>query len=330
MKNRTFQKMTQWIGIATLTGFALYGLLSMIGVGVGDVSADETSTRTTTNPSIPATFNYTGILRETDGSLTNGTKNIRAAIYNQATAGDVQFVEDFPSVNVRDGQFSIVLGDNPGFGDLLTAFETAPLFVAISLDGGSTYQTPRQRVHGVPWAISATNATNAFDGVPVGGIVDWWRPVNDNALFPVPDGFLVCNGQTVSDANSPLDGYALPNLHNQFTLGTANLNDSGLTGGAWQHTHTMNSAGNHNHQWFDFDANKDMWSFNSSGGWVGVFSWGDGEDTGGSGQYSIKFGNPGANGIQLYTNNQGSHSHTINPGENAPPWTALIKLCRIY
>lgn len=107
-------------------------------------------------PAIPETFNYQGFLREADGSLTTGTKNITSKIYAVPTGGTAIHTEEFANVNVRDGLFNIVIGDATPLG---TTFNTAPLYIGISVDG--TELIPRERVHGVPWAIRATKAQEA-------------------------------------------------------------------------------------------------------------------------------------------------------------------------
>jgi len=55
--------------------------------------------------------------------------------------------------------------------------------------------------------------------IPVGGIIDWWRPTNDDSLFPLPYNFLVCDGKTVGDPDSPFYLHTLPNLIGLFTAG---------------------------------------------------------------------------------------------------------------
>jgi hypothetical protein len=70
--------------------------------------------------------------------------------------------------------------------------------------------------------------------VPVGAIVAW------DKSFPsvpsLPPNFVECNGQTVSDASSPLNGQTLRNLNgsNQFLRGNTT---SGGTGGSASHVH---------------------------------------------------------------------------------------------
>lgn len=55
----------------------------------------------------------------------------------------------------------------------------------------------------------------------------------------LPSGWIECNGQTISEARSPYNGQAIPNLNgnNNFLRGGAT---SGSTGGSATHTHTYN------------------------------------------------------------------------------------------
>lgn len=86
---------------------------------------------------------------------------------------------------------------------------------------------------------------SAFGNVPVGTIMAW------NKSFPntpaLPSGWLECNGQTVSDAESPYNGLTLPDLNS-----TGRFLRGGATSGVLQadalgsHSHTVTDPG-HTH-----------------------------------------------------------------------------------
>lgn len=88
-------------------------------------------------------------------------------------------------------------------------------------------------------------------GVPVGGIVDFW---SDNTM---PLNYKEVNGQTISDAASPLNGLTLPNAINRFRRGVATANirvspsDGGTDSHSLAHSHTVSAhghgMGNHSH-----------------------------------------------------------------------------------
>lgn len=63
-----------------------------------------------------------------------------------------------------------------------------------------------QGSQGIPGTPTPTNAL-----VPIGSIVAWHK--NFVGTPGLPDGWLECNGQTVSDAGSPLNGQVLPDLN---------------------------------------------------------------------------------------------------------------------
>jgi len=53
--------------------------------------------------------------------------------------------------------------------------------------------------------------------LPVGGITEW-----DDTFVSIPDGFVLCNGATISDSLSLYNGSAVPDLNtNYVTLGAA-------------------------------------------------------------------------------------------------------------
>ena len=71
--------------------------------------------------------------------------------------------------------------------------------------------------------------------VPIGAILPWAKSIT--GVPSLPSNFVECNGQTLSDADSPLDGQTIPDLNgdNRFLRGNST---SGDTGGSETHTHT--------------------------------------------------------------------------------------------
>jgi hypothetical protein len=61
-------------------------------------------------------------------------------------------------------------------------------------------------VHADLEGVSGTTAD-----FPIGTIIPWHK---DIATIALPDGWLECNGQTVNDSDSPLNGETLPDLNN--------------------------------------------------------------------------------------------------------------------
>jgi hypothetical protein len=79
------------------------------------------------------------------------------------------------------------------------------------------------------------NAAGA-GSVPIGAVVPWLKSyTNTPSLGP---NFLECNGQTVSDTESPFDGQTLPDLNGNNRFLRPN-STSGGTGGNNNHNHTI-------------------------------------------------------------------------------------------
>ncbi len=71
--------------------------------------------------------------------------------------------------------------------------------------------------------------------LPIGIIVAW--PKDITGMPGLPGTWVQCNGQTLSDADSPLNGRSLPDLNNGSFLRGALA--SGGTGGSDSHTHDV-------------------------------------------------------------------------------------------
>jgi hypothetical protein len=204
-----------------------------------------------------------------------------------------------------------------------------------------------------------------YGGVPIGAVIDWWRP---NPSWAIPSGFAICDGSTVNDAGSPLNGVVLPNLTSLFIVGVTNVNNIGITGGSSAHSHIVDinhdhpsvnssssgsytgntvSVPDHNHRWA-WGYNGDWQSWRSSGAGELMIVWGDGFGNEGSGIYAI--GSTSGDSGQWYTEKDGGHYHqfsvpshfhsvdipalgtsnkTTTTVSNVPPYYGLLKLMRI-
>lgn len=76
--------------------------------------------------------------------------------------------------------------------------------------------------------------------VPVGAVTAWLKSYTNTPALP--DGWVECNGQTLSDAQSVYNGQVIPNLNasgggtQRFLRGSIT---SGSVGGSDSHTHAM-------------------------------------------------------------------------------------------
>ena len=85
--------------------------------------------------------------------------------------------------------------------------------------------------------ITSDKLVGSLANVPIGTIIPWAK--NLTGVPALPEGWLECNGQTVDDPQSPLNGVALPNLNggNKFLRGNTT---SGGTGGSSSVSHYHN------------------------------------------------------------------------------------------
>lgn len=77
---------------------------------------------------------------------------------------------------------------------------------------------------------------------PIGAVLAWLKSFTNTPVLP--SGWVECNGQTLSDANSVYDGQTIPNLNGssgtqRFLRGSTT---SGSTGGSETHTHTISNG----------------------------------------------------------------------------------------
>ena len=98
-----------------------------------------------------------------------------------------------------------------------------------------------------------TDIENEFNGVsptpntlthiaPIGSVVAWLKSLTNTPSLP--DGWVECNGQTISDAESVYDGVTIPDLN--ASAGTARFLRGATTSGSTGGSET------HKHQWFDY------------------------------------------------------------------------------
>lgn len=60
--------------------------------------------------------------------------------------------------------------------------------------------------------------------IPIAGITAWHKNLTSESL---PDRFVECNGQTVSDTESPLDGSSVPDLNGDNRILKGNSSSGG-------------------------------------------------------------------------------------------------------
>ena len=81
-----------------------------------------------------------------------------------------------------------------------------------------------------------TTQTTASIALPIGAVIAWHSSMPNTP--PLPPQYVECNGQVLSDPESPYNGQTIPNLNggNRFLRGSTT---SGSTGGASTHSHSV-------------------------------------------------------------------------------------------
>lgn len=106
---------------------------------------------------VPTMVNYQG--RLIDGTnLVSESVNFLFTLYDAASGGTAQYVEQDNSVAVVDGLYSTYVGDNPLIGSFVTALTNSQLWIEVSANG--TTLSPRERITSVGYALMAGGVTN--------------------------------------------------------------------------------------------------------------------------------------------------------------------------
>lgn len=267
----------------------------------------------------PGALSYQGTLNQ-DGVPVDGEVTIGVTIFDSATQTNM-LCQTSQLVSVSGGRFTIELPD--ACTDAVEANDEA--WLAVTADFGDGPQAfPIERVHAAPYAVRARNAHN---GVPVGGVLAWWRA---DAETPIPEGFEICDGMPVGDPQSPIAGLAKPDLRGRFVRGASDTSIAGWeSGGADSVTVT---GGDHSHVWFRkfgiAGGLQRIATWDSSGAELVLYDWDDGGGGEPSGDRIYIFGDRSSAQPRRYYTEPGTgvHSHDV---DTVPSYVGLIYLVRV-
>lgn len=79
-------------------------------------------------------------------------------------------------------------------------------------------------------------------GIPIGGIVGWVDNLGELGSINLPDNWQLCDGTTISDSDSPLNGETVPDLNAENKYLRGNTTSTG-SGGTTSHGHTTDTYG---------------------------------------------------------------------------------------
>jgi hypothetical protein len=229
----------------------------------------------------PNLIQFQSKIVDSTGTPRDGTFTINFSLYSAAwtppaapAAAALVWSETQAGVQVSKGILSVQLGSQNAIDP--TIFDGQTKYLQVTVDGAPLPQ-PIPFVS-VPYAMSAgsLNGTTGDQLVPVGTIVDWYRP---STTTPVPANWKICDGSVVTNEPlSPFNGQAVPNLLGRFvrginpglvgSYGGGNLPDQGgqdsvgvslaHTHSIGSHTHSISPDGGHSHGGFVGTANGDI------------------------------------------------------------------------
>ena len=205
---------------------------------------------------VPPMLSIQGKLTDPQGAHRDGTFKFVFTIYDASIDGTNLWKKTYSDVAVKNGNFQVSVGNPNGKDDaardLSIVFTGANRWVGIQVQSSNGALEPeflpRQQLVTVAHAFMAGNAQHSevadrlsVQEVPVGTILDWYRPDAETVL---PDGFQMCDGSLITDSASPMKGKNTPNLIDKITYGVSE-NRVGEMGGAnsinLQHSHIVNS-----------------------------------------------------------------------------------------
>ena len=189
-------------------------------------------------------INYQGKLMQPSGvPVPDNTYSMTFAIYSQPTGSTALWYEINPSVQVKGGLFSVLLGSVTNLP--ANIFDNENRWFGVSV-GTDPEMAPRQQIASVGFAWkagSADLATTVPDGaittaklapgvaIPPGTIVMW-----SGALADIPQGWKLCDGTN-----------GTPDLRDRFIVGAGSGYSVGATGGLAQVTLALQQMPVHTH-----------------------------------------------------------------------------------
>lgn len=167
---------------------------------------------------VPNLISYQGVLNDSGGVPVSATVNMTFKIYDAETGGNLLWNET-QSVQISNGVFNVQLGSVQALTS--TVFQTNTLYLGIQV-GADAEMVPRQHLTS---GFYAQKAATVDVPVPIGAIMAWAKSIS--GIPALPDGWVECNGQALTDADSPLNGQTVPNLNgeNRFLYGDSVSNN---------------------------------------------------------------------------------------------------------
>lgn len=155
LRNR-FNISGQTLIVAIVTTTLLYVMFSIVQP-VGSALAAALLQTTGISKTVPPYLNYQGTLRDAEGKTISGVHKLTFRIYKDVTAPlpEAIWMEEHNEVTVRDGHFSVLLGNNKPVPPEL--FTGPDMFIGVTV-APLDEMVPRQRFASAPYAMYADHA----------------------------------------------------------------------------------------------------------------------------------------------------------------------------
>ena len=143
--------------LVTLGGLILLALLFSITQPIGAALGAVLQQAVAGTGTVPPYLNYQGTLRDVEGKPMSGVQKMTFRIYDRVSAplNEARWTEEHTDVTVRNGQFSVLLGNNTPVPPSL--FTNPDLFIGVTV-APFDEMTPRQRLASAPYAMYADHA----------------------------------------------------------------------------------------------------------------------------------------------------------------------------
>lgn len=161
----------------------------------------------------PNEIRYNGRLKSYQTPV-NGSMNMVFKLYEQESGGNSIWTSNTVNIAISSGIFTYTLKP--------TGIDWKKKDIWLELTVGTNIMSPREKLMSQPYALHATNASN---GVPPGTIIAYGGK-------NVPQGYLLCDGRTVSTSDYPelyqaietiyggnSSNFKLPDLRGMFLRG---------------------------------------------------------------------------------------------------------------
>ncbi len=129
--------------------------------------------------STPSAMNYQGYLTDSGGKPIDGNFNLTFSIYSEENGGTL-FWQETQNVDVSDGLFAVILGDNTPLTSAV--FTTEKVYLGIAVDSDPE-MSPRQRITTAAFSHRVTTIDGAQGGSVSGDVEVLGNFTNGNYAF---------------------------------------------------------------------------------------------------------------------------------------------------